>query len=215
MKILDLAYYLINNYTDKSPDGITPLKLQKLLYYIYVWNIVEDKKILETEFLKWEHGPVNKLIYDNFKKYGKNQIPSNEYPEVEISQEGKNFIDFIAANYAQFSAITLSAMTHQDAPWKETKKDEQISTESIKSFYSKLNFAKNFPIDYEKPFYPVETDSHYSFILDFSKEDEAHNSSYKSYKHYSDLVKKVQNESKESLKFKSFSNIMKLLTSKN
>lgn len=215
MKILDLGNYLIKNYTSKSPDGITPLKLQKLLYYVYVWNIVEDKNIIDAEFLKWEYGPVNKIVYDNFKKYGKSSIPEPEHSEAEISSEEKKFIDFIASNYSQFNALTLSAMTHQDAPWKETKANEVISINLIKSFYSHLNFAKNFPIDYEKPFYPVETDFHYSFILDFANDDNANNLYFKSYNYYLELIKKTHAESKESFKFKNIPQIVKLLTFRN
>jgi len=66
----------------------------------------------------------------------------------------------------------------------------------VKKFYSKLNFAKNFPVDFNKPFYPVETDLHYSFVLDFSETTKSNPFAYKSYDEYLML----HNKSKKDLK---------------
>ena len=194
MKPLDLAYYILNNYNNVSEQGITPLKIQKLLYYIYVWGIVSNDKIFNEKFLKWNFGPVLPEIYHEFKLFGKSPINISHEKEITIDENDKVFIDFVVSNYIKFDAITLSSMTHQDDPWKLTISDQEISEELIKQFYSKLNFAKNFPVNPEKPYYPVATDLHYSFILDFPDNSPESAISYKSYNAYLEIGKKAKTE---------------------
>jgi hypothetical protein len=74
-------------------------------------------------------------------------------------------------SYVHFDALTLSAMTHQEEPWKETPKNEVIDKQLIKQYYSQQPFAKNFPLDKHKPYYPVYSDFMYSFIFDFPEDD--------------------------------------------
>ncbi len=195
MKALELSKYIVQNYHDASFDGITPLKLQKLLYYVHVWGIVSENKILTDNFCKWKHGPVNDEVYKSYKNYGDSKIsPSQNVTLPDFSTNEKDFVDFVISNYVKFSAITLSAMTHQDKPWQETSTNSYISESSIKSFYSSLLFAKNFPIDENKPFYPVETDLHYSFVLDFLTSQHDEPFYYKSYKEYLSLEKKSNSD---------------------
>lgn len=200
MDTINLSKYIVNNYHNTSKDGITPLKLQKLLYYIYVWGIISNHKVINDKFYKWKNGPVNPAVYDYYKSFSGSKINPDFSNLNSITSQDKNFIDFIASNYVKFSAITLSAMTHQDAPWQKTGYNDIISEESIKDFYSKLNFAKNFPIDENKPFYPVETDLHYSFVLDFSEDFANKPFHYNSYKEYLELEKKSKDDFEKQFK---------------
>jgi len=165
------------------------------LYYVYVWGIVSDHKIISDNFCKWQHGPVNPEVYHSYKSFGDTKIQPDPYDLAPtLSSEEKHFVDFIISNYVKFSAITLSAMTHQDKPWQDTSISTHITEDSIKSFYSSLHFSKNFPIDENKPFYPVETDLHYSFVLDFLTTPNDEPFFYKSYKEYLELEKKSNSD---------------------
>lgn len=198
MKALELSKYIICKYHDSSFEGITPLKLQKLLYYTYVWGIVSNQKVLNDSFYKWQHGPVNPEVYHQYKDFGNSEISFDlDDCTTSLSYKDKEFVDFIVSNYAKFSALTLSAMTHQDKPWKDTETNQCLSDDSITSFYSNLNFAKNFPIDINKPFYPIETDLHYSFILDFQTNLSEEPFHYKSYKDYLELEKQSKEDFNE------------------
>ncbi len=192
MKPLELSYYIINQFSSLSPDGITPLKLQKLLYYAYVWGIVSQNKDLEAKFEKWNYGPVNTEVYYHFKKTGKSQISPDYSKTIELSSKYKKFLDFTLSNYIKYNAITLSAMSHKDLPWQETEKNNTIDEKAIKTFYSKLNFAKNFPLGKSKYFYPVETDLHYSFILDMPAKAGKNTFCFESYSEYLQLEKQSQ-----------------------
>lgn len=69
MKITHAAYYIIENY-HSIQGGITPLKLQKLLYYLKVWGIVSGKELLESgQFKAWKNGPVNSYVYHQYNMY--------------------------------------------------------------------------------------------------------------------------------------------------
>ena len=166
MKTINFSYYLINNFSQLSPGGITPMKLQKLLYYVFAWSLVAKTKFLDAKFEKWDFGPVNPEVYYHFTSIGKNSIPCNKAEKIDLSDIQKKFVDFVVCNYIKYDAVTLSAMTHKDLPWQITPKNQIIDEKSIKKFYSKLNFAKNFPLGESQFFYPVETDLHYAYILD-------------------------------------------------
>lgn len=193
MKISHLAYYILENYSSVE-GGITPLKLQKLLYYTKAWGLVSGELSVSGQFKAWKNGPVNGYIYHQFKEYGDQPIPKHEAGPVPPSK--KKLIDFILESYTHFDAITLSAMTHEEDPWEQTPKDEVISDQLIKKFYSQQLFAKNFPLDENKPYYPVYTDFMYSFIFDFQEDDKAKEIIFDSFDEY----KKLMQQSKKDLK---------------
>ena len=199
MNILSVAYSIINKYEESLNHSLTHLKLQKLLYYSYVWSLIDGKKLFNESFKKWKFGPVNPEIYDYFKHYHDGDIPSNHYISGNLSQSESTLIEFIIYSYGKFNAITLSSMTHQDEPWKNTSISETISDNSIIAFYSKLNFAKNFPIKKENPYFPVETDLHYSFILDQPEQFSSKPFFYKTQAEYLRLEQKSQEELKQKI----------------
>lgn len=192
MKISHLAYYILNNYSSVE-GGITPLKLQKLLYYTKAWGLVSGEINVEGQFKAWKNGPVNGYIYHQFKEYGDQPIPKHEAGPVAPNK--KKLIDFILESYAHFDAITLSSMTHQEDPWKKAAKNEIISDQAIKEFYSKQPFANNFPISEDKPYYPVYTDFMHSFTFDFEEGDKAKEIVFDSFEEYKQMMK----DSKEEL----------------
>jgi uncharacterized phage-associated protein len=194
MTALELSYYILKNQKDFSVSGITPLKLQKLLYYTYVWSLVANEKILADHFVKWQYGPVNLAVYAHYKKFGKAAITSDFNGAFELLPDVKKFVDFVLSNYIKYDAVTLSAMTHKDIPWREAPNDGVIDENAIKKFYSKLNFAKNFPIDESKLFYPIETDLHYAYILDMPKTESEKPVCFNSYAEYLELEEKNQKD---------------------
>jgi len=192
VKISHLAYYILENYASVE-GGITPLKLQKLLYYTKAWGLVSGGLNVVGQFKAWKNGPVNGDIYHEFKEYGDQPIPKHEAGPV--SSNKKELIDFVLESYAHFDAITLSSMTHQEDPWKEAAQNEVISDQAIKGFYSQQPFANNFPISEDKPYYPVYTDFMHSFTFDFEEGDKAKEIVFDSFEEYKQMMK----DSKEEL----------------
>ena len=188
MNALSLSHYIIHKYND-----ITPMKLQKLLYYLKVWGIVSDVFTVDTEFEKWAYGPVSKEIYQAYKQYSSATIPKAAVPSVKLPTGLQPSIDFVLDCYAVYSAVTLSAMTHQEKPWKKTPANAVITEKKILKYYSKQPFAKNFPFDPKKPFYPPQTDMHSAYIFDMDTEEAESVLMYPSYEVYQKLQLKAKN----------------------
>ncbi len=159
--------FTLSNYiAGKYPGEITPLKLQKLLYYCYVWQMVAKDKKFDATFKAWTHGPVEPDIYKAYKKYGRNAIKAKPTKE-----SGDPLLDFILDSYAVYSAIELSKTTHFESPWKKYRENgEVIADQDFIDYYSNQEFAKNFPLGKSAVYYPPKTSSHYSFTFDMEKD---------------------------------------------
>jgi uncharacterized phage-associated protein len=168
------------------------MKLQKLLYYLKVWGLVSDAFTVDTEFKKWSYGPVSNEIYQAYKQYSSAVIPKAAVLPVKLPTGLKPSIDFVLDCYAVYSAVTLSAMTHQEKPWKKTPVNAVITEKQMMKYYSKQPFAKNFPFDPKKPFYPLQTDMHSAYIFDMNSEEAENTLMYYSYEEYQKYQLKAQ-----------------------
>ena len=191
---IQIASYILANF-DAKEFSITPMKLQKLVYYAYAWSLVADVKLMnDGVFEAWEYGPVSSELYHQFKVYGKNVIDGKEpLDEVAVDANHVPLIDFIVKSYLPFSAITLSKTTHVENPWVKTAVNEPISDELIKEYYVKQDYALNFAegldklpsLIADKPYYAPKTTAFHSFIFDVSKEEtELHKNLYPSFNYY-------------------------------
>jgi len=162
MDKFQLAKYI----TSKYPNQVTPMKLQKLMYYCYAWQLVANDKKFDASFEAWPYGPVEPQIYESFKSFGRNPIIADSITTID-----EPLIDFILDSYSVFSAVELSKTTHMEQPWKKFKNTGQvIPDEELIDYYGQQVYAKNFPLKDDKKFYPPKTSSHYSFTFDMEKE---------------------------------------------
>jgi uncharacterized phage-associated protein len=140
---------------------ITPLKLQKLLYYLDAWHIAKFEKATLFEELPeaWVNGPVYRVVYDMFKDdFFRNQdIPDKCTDEtemskfledllqkMEISDEQRKLIYAVLDTYSVFSDEKLVFMTHSEAPWNEVRKGlspierttAKLSVDTIYDFFN-------------------------------------------------------------------------------
>jgi uncharacterized phage-associated protein len=194
MDILALSKYIVHQFAKQSPDDITPMKLQKLLFYVKVWGLIAGYRLVLADFEHWDYGPVNKDIYNHYKQYGKRAIDADESDDFNINLSEKELINFIVENYISFDAFTLSAMTHTEEPWKQTKRNELISDELTISYYSQQRFAKNFKPSFDlskNPFYPLEN---HSFEIDMSEKDAEEITKYSTYEDYKTALKKAEQD---------------------
>lgn len=192
MDILALSHYVVRRFSQQSPDGITPMKLQKLLYYIKVWTTVAEQELISANFNHWDYGPVNKEVYDFYKGHGRSVIDPNQSEVVSINESDKPLIDFILENYIAFDAFTLSAMTHTEEPWKKTERNGLIRDEAIKFYYGGQYFAKNFqPFDLSNNiFYPLDN---HSFTMDMTEKEARKITKYPTYEAYKLALSDAEN----------------------
>ena len=125
---------------------ISPLKLQKLLYFLHGHHLVRLKQpAIDEPFQVWPHGPVIESIYHIFKEFGHEPITEYAYtwtPEGRVAyvlppnlKDFHNLAGDIFRWYGRWSASHLSEMTHREGgPWHQAKKasETELSDESIR-----------------------------------------------------------------------------------
>lgn len=117
---------LLRGFNDNI--DITPMKLQKLIYFVYKEYLKVTKKPLFNErFEVWKYGPVVRTVYDEFKTYRANRV-SDYYREgdhtitigdEENSKEFKKVLDKVWERYKNQNGLVLSQITHkQGSAWR-------------------------------------------------------------------------------------------------
>lgn len=137
---------------ENGEASITPMKLQKLVYLAHGWNLaINDGPLIEEKFEAWPYGPVEEDLYHIFKPYRDN--PITDYAKSWAGNEKKAFVvaktstffhdilNRVINKYAHFSALQLSALTHQDGtPWSITRANgwAEIPDDMIKNHFREL-----------------------------------------------------------------------------
>ena len=72
-EVANFILVLGDQYDDGDP--ISPLKLQKLLYYCQGFNLgAYDQPLFKENIEAWEHGPVVVSVWRAYRKYGSRAI---------------------------------------------------------------------------------------------------------------------------------------------
>lgn len=131
-------------------EGITHLKLQKLLYYAQGISLaLFSKPLFKEKILAWAHGPVVREVYDRYSCFGRNNLhvlrKQNENVEeilntIENDKEVIEVLNLTYDNFAIYTAWQLRQMTHyDDSPWDITQKtkglDSIIDQNLIKEYF--------------------------------------------------------------------------------
>ena len=153
--VLEVCRHIIN-YSNEKGYEISNLKLQKLLYVVQGFFLVDKgEKCFEEMIEAWDFGPVVPKAYREYKIYGATSIPpvtliynidhNNifdsyyvEFLDNIITYEDKSIIDKIIDSLKDISPVGLMKWTHDQDPWKNTyKKGENnvIPIETIKEWF--------------------------------------------------------------------------------
>ena len=147
---LDVAQYIIylasQNIVDevkgeKVYEGITNLKLQKLLYFVQVYFLVkQNKPLFSQEFKAWQYGPVVEEVYQEYKRYGRRPIVQEVYKGAHIETQDATLIKDVWEFFGKYSVGKLVNMTHQDAPWQDAMlQDNKVIPKShLQEYYKPL-----------------------------------------------------------------------------
>ena len=150
-----VANYFLSKY---GKHGITPLKMQKLVYVAHGWHLAfHDEPLVDDEYAEaWEYGPVFSSLYHEFKHRGRLPIvePATDLdsdlnemaPKIPKSdKQTRRLLDKVWDVYGERSGLELSRMTHRrDSPWATTRersggrKNANIRDEDIMAYYKTL-----------------------------------------------------------------------------
>jgi uncharacterized phage-associated protein len=149
----------------KSNRPLSPMKVQKLVYFAHGWYLALTGNPLINEPVEaWKFGPVIPSLYHALKNYGSNQVTDSltdgpwesflgqaghdvhsidDGPNPQENELAKQVVKRIWDVYGGFTAIQLSNLTHnEDAPWMQTpnkdKKHTVIDQEKIRDYFSRL-----------------------------------------------------------------------------
>lgn len=124
-----VANYILSLASERKIH-ITQIMLHKLLYFSQGWYLVTHvKPLIKQPFEAWRHGPVIKIIRDEFKDFGANEITryatsidiftgKKSIVDHRLSLDDARFVEYILLAYHGFDAWKLSEMTHEpDSPW--------------------------------------------------------------------------------------------------
>lgn len=125
------AYAVANAFVQKAKDGrlpnLSPMKLQKLMYFAQAWHLkIAGTPLMDDNFARWQHGPVVPAIYHEFKAYGYRDIDRMattlafdqggyvmNVPTIPSEDASTwKLIDAIVNKYGSVDGPALSLLTH-------------------------------------------------------------------------------------------------------
>ena len=112
---------------------LTPLQIQKLIYFANAWMLVEhDRPLIDEEFEVWKYGPVVPSVYYSLSRFGggpvTERIPLHEGQQREFDEEEKDVINRVLHFYGRMTGPQLSSITHlPNTPWAQAKGKGMIS----------------------------------------------------------------------------------------
>lgn len=143
-KAENVANYLIflasQENQEKEKDGVTNLKLQKVLYFAQAYYLTRFNKPLFIEDIQaWDYGPVVPTVYRKLKRYGSKPI-INENDKSSVSDKDKEILKELWSVFGGYSASKLVDIVHSHAPWKDAyaSKNRIITHKVIKDYYDSL-----------------------------------------------------------------------------
>lgn len=140
------------SYIFKTAEEVTPLALQKMLYFIQgIYMVLYGVELFSEDCEAWIHGPVYKDVYDVFKNFKYNPIDDTRFAMFqnrfnELSDNVQRIINLVVESFGMYSGKTLERITHGEAPWKDARvncldnepSNEVISKEAIKKYFSEV-----------------------------------------------------------------------------
>lgn len=140
-------------YIIRQTEEITPLALQKLLYYSQGINMaLNGVALFKDDCEAWAHGPVYPNVYHLFKEFKYNPIDDSRYvmfdlAKDDLSAEEKKVLSLVIESFGMYSGKVLEKITHDEGPWKDARSglgpydssNRIILKEDLEAYFSKVN----------------------------------------------------------------------------
>ncbi|MCU5081167.1 DUF4065 domain-containing protein [Bacillus cereus] len=126
---VEMFFIIKGQELDDEDDDlrVSPLKLQKLMYYAQGWTFAyTGLNLYKDDFQAWVHGPVIPDLYAKYKEYGSRRIDENFGMKIEslkLTFEQLQILHWVWNQYSKFEAKFLEDLTHMESPWRNTRGD--------------------------------------------------------------------------------------------
>lgn len=141
------------SYVFEKLEEVTPLMLQKLLYFIQgIYSASYGRPIFMEDCRAWIHGPVYPEVYDLFRDFKYNPIDDARFALLggtadALTDDEKKAIDLVVNTFGMYGGKVLERITHNEEPWKEARKgygdsipsSELLPKECIMKYYIAVN----------------------------------------------------------------------------
>ncbi len=115
-KVLNVAQFIIDEYTRVTDTQIDEMKLHKLLYFAQRENIAITGKPLFTEtFEGWQYGPVCVKVRNQFCK---GALKCTTEP---VSDATAYILRNVIFSYGELPSGKLSQMSHEELSWQNSR----------------------------------------------------------------------------------------------
>lgn len=166
MKTVDIKDYAAYIGITMLQKGLTvsPLKLQKILYYEQAWHMVffdRENQLFDCAPQAWVNGPVYPVIYDvyksmvkgmcdhlkmeNFLKDGEDECKKVEelLERMALTKDEIGLTESVVMLYGSKTQNQLILMTHSEKPWSEKREglkpyeysQREISLDTMHDYY--------------------------------------------------------------------------------
>lgn len=122
-----------NFFIDRAAEHsrpITVMTLLKVLYFAHAWHLAKyGRPLVAQPFEAWQHGPVNRVVYEQLKGVGAQPVSAKlksfnvdsctfEETKYNFDSDTTRFLSNIFDYYSQFHPFKLSDLTHEEgSPW--------------------------------------------------------------------------------------------------
>lgn len=137
---------------------ISPLALQKIVYFCHVWALIElGKPLIKQNFEAWEHGPVLQYLYREFKSFELQPVTGRarkfnpvtgqlDMVRYHFDEATHELLVRVVGFYGRLSAGALVDLTHETGgPWHavwfhagKVNPGMRIDNSDIVRFYSRV-----------------------------------------------------------------------------
>lgn len=150
------------SYIFEQLGEVTPLALQKILYFIQGLYFSEyGVPLFNDNCQAWVHGPVYTEIYDMFRCFRYDPIDDPRFELLkgkanDLNKKEREVIDLVVNTFGMYGGKFLERITHKEDPWSDAREgylenepsQEEISKEAIKEYF--VSVRRKYDLNTEK-----------------------------------------------------------------
>lgn len=164
----DVAVWLLSEAW-RQRVSVSHMQLQKLLYYVQGYSLgMSGRPVFDDALEAWTHGPVVRSVYDAYKRYGAQPLPSPG--DATVPDDIRPLIVSVVSQKGRLSATALRNATHNEAPWRDAEKGAPIDNSAIRDHFASLFWTSDEEDEYQPSFDSEEEERRY-FLNGISPED--------------------------------------------
>lgn len=153
--VRSIANYVLD-WSEQNGFAVSNMAINKIVFFLHVHVLEQfNEPLVNAKIEAWQHGPVFRELYHEFKKFGDATITSRAnrinlstgvseccYDDLDITII--KLMDELLPRYCKLSASALRSLSHEPGgPWDlvwnydgETNATMQISDEIIRNWFS-------------------------------------------------------------------------------